>query len=43
MKAIIAKANDSGIQRNYVRFEHALFSSLWGQEENLDAILKQKK
>jgi hypothetical protein len=43
MKAIIAKANDSGMQRNYIRFEHALFNSLWGQEENLAAIFKPKK
>lgn len=42
MKAIIAKANDSGIQRNYMRFEHALFCSLWGQGENLAEILKKK-
>ncbi len=42
MKAIIAKANDSGIQRNYMRFENALFNNLWGQEENLAAILNPK-
>ncbi|RGB27865.1 ClpP/crotonase-like domain-containing protein [Rhizophagus diaphanus] len=41
MKAIIAKANDSGAQRNYVRFEHALFCSLWGQGENLTELKKK--
>ncbi|GBB94665.1 hypothetical protein RclHR1_00240013 [Rhizophagus clarus] len=42
MKAIIAKANDSGMQRNFMRFEHTLFCSLWGQGENLAELLKKK-
>ena len=42
MKKLIAKASDREIQRN-IYFEHTLFNSLWGQEENLAAILKPKK
>ena len=42
MKKIIAEAIDNGMWKN-ARFEHALFNSLWGQEENLAAILQPKK
>ncbi|CAG8457338.1 17412_t:CDS:2 [Racocetra persica] len=43
LKSLISRAKNNEEYKNFLHYEHELFCSLWGQKENVDAVLKTSK
>ncbi|CAG8564378.1 16779_t:CDS:2 [Cetraspora pellucida] len=43
LKSLISRTKNNEEYKNFLRYEHELFCSLWGRQENVDAVLKPSK
>ncbi|CAG8445106.1 10429_t:CDS:2, partial [Dentiscutata heterogama] len=42
LKSLISRTKNNEEYKNFLLYEHELFCSLWGQKENVDAVLKTR-